>query len=91
MPAKRLTAAAKFRQALPLLQKPVGLKHDKPNFSVVLSNTYVALGNVPVSEKMAAKARKYEMEMRSIEDAEMALILVRLNTDELRDGLTGFS
>ena len=40
---------------------------------------------------MAAKARKYEMEMRSIEDAEMALILVRLNTDELLDGLTGFS
>jgi hypothetical protein len=47
------------------------LKQDESDFYLALSQTYAALGDVAVSERMADKARKYRKGMPSIEESEM--------------------
>jgi Flp pilus assembly protein TadD len=69
--AKLLLTDGKYEQALLLLRRSVLLKQDESDFYLALSQTYAALGDVAVSERMADKARKYRKGMPSIEESEM--------------------
>jgi len=69
--ANLLLEKGEYEDALSPLRRSIRLKHDESDFYRVLAQTHAALGDVHSSQRMAARARKYQKKVPTVEENEM--------------------